>query len=279
MATKKSDPISTGTGEQSFEQHEQQQADNTAAHVNDLPKNPVPRDGIAPMPERDVFEEYGESVSSRNIVGQLLKFSKGDWEAGEGETFEPGKKMIVNMDELLLGWLRWEDQRPADQRMGRLVDGFVAPPRHTLGYGYDPTQDEDQTPDTAEWELDPTTHQPRDPWQQTYYLVMKDPDIKDEGEGIYTFTTSSVGGRNAIADLCKHYGRKRREHDNYKAAYPIVALKVGSYNHPNKAFGKIKTPGLATVGWAAKSVFGELPPPVDATLQIADAHKGEDIPF
>src|SRR5258708_1012624 len=231
-----------------------------------------------PMPERDIFEEYGESVSSRNIIGQLLKFTKGDWVGGENEEFPIGKHMIVNMDQLLLGWIRWEDQKPADQRMGLLVEGYQAPPRDHLGYGYTPGNP-DAEPDTSEWELDDNTHAPRDPWQFTYYLVMKDPDIQEEGEGVYTFSTASVGGRTAIADLCKLYGHKRREHDNYKKAYPVVALKVGSYMHPNKAFGKIKTPALLVIGWASKAVFGELPPPTDATLRLDHVDSDKDIPF
>lgn len=235
---------------------------------------PASNGGLAPMPEKDIFEQYGEEISSRNIVGQLLKFSKGDWMYGqEGADFQVGKKMIANMDQLMLGWIRWEEQKPADQRMGLLVEGFRAPDRDTLGYGYEPGVTE---PDTSEWELDEQTKQPRDPWQFTYYLVMKDPDIKEDGEGVFTFTSSSSGGKTAIGDLCKVYGRKRRE--GYKEHYPVVALKVGKYKHSNPQFGWIKVPVLPVIGWAAKAVFGDLPAPMDATEQLAKA-AAEDIPF
>lgn len=239
-----------------------------------------PPSKVQPMPERDIYEEYGEQISSRNIVGQLLRFSKGDWLYGQNKTDLPvGKHMIVNMDQLLMGWIRWEDQQPADQIMGLLIEGFKAPERWTLGYGYVGPNDggtPDQEPDTSGWEVDERTRVPRDPWQFTYYLVMKDPDEKDEMEGIYTFTTASSGGRSAIGDLCKVYGRKRRE--GYKDFYPVVALKVGHYDHSNKSFGRIKTPHFPVVSWVAKTVFGELPEPTDVTQQIADHHK-EEIPF
>lgn len=261
---------------------------DTISDVNalDFPgdKDPAPGDlasaahppgTVEPMPEKDIFEEYGESISARNIVGSLLKFNKGDWMYGqEGGEFPVGKRMIVNMDQLLLGWIRWEDQRPEEQRMGLLVDGFKPPARDTLGFGYEPG-DVDAPSDTSEWEIDPNSKQPRDPWQFTYYLVMKDPENEDEVENTFTFTTASTGGKTAIGDLCKVYGRKRRE--GYKDYYPIIALKVGSYKHSQ--YGKTKVPVLPVVSWVPKTAFGELPAPVDATLQIAQNKKDEDIPF
>lgn len=231
---------------------------------------------VEPMPKKNVFEEHGESISSRNIIGSLLKFNKGDWEYGQDSIqFAVGKRMIVNMDQLLLGWIRWEDQHPEEQRMGFLVDGFKAPARDTLGFGYQPGDVEPS--DTSEWEFAPNSNEPRDPWQRTYYLVMKDPENEDDGENMFTFTTSSKGGIDAIADLCKVYGRKIRE--GYEDYYPIVSLKVGSYKHSNAQFGKIKTPHFPVIGWVAKTAFGELPAPVDATLQIAKNKQEEDIPF
>ena len=250
------------------------ETENTKSEIEaEVPAKAHAPGTVEPMPEKDIFEQYGEETSARNIVGQLLKFNKGDWMYGqEGNEFPVGKKMIANMDQLLLGWIRWEDQKPVDQRMGLLVDGFKPPARDTLGFGY---EEGNETPDTSEWEVDPTSHQPRDPWQMTWYLVMKDPDEPDESEGVYTFTTSSTGGRTCVGDLCKIYGRKRRE--GYKDHYPVVALKVGSYKHTT--YGKTKVPALPVVGWSPKNAFGELPAPVDATKQLAQRQTDDDIPF
>jgi hypothetical protein len=265
------DPISTAPERGEYDANKTGAASTTEMRHN--PPAPQPR--VQPMPERDIYEEYGDEISARKIVGQLLRFSKGDWLYGTNKEDLPvGKHLIANMDELLLGWIRWEDQKPADQRMGLLIEGFKAPDRDTLGYGYEPGTTE---PDTSEWEVDEKTGTPRDPWQFTYYLVMKDPDEKDEIERIYTFTTASKGGTDCIGDLCKIYGRKRRQ--GYKDFYPVVALKVGHYDHPNKQMGRIKTPHFPVVGWVAKSVFGELPEPTDITQQIADQRDEKDIPF
>jgi len=270
------DEINTQDDHIDLEQSMTKKADTTALATRSEaqpPANPTTM-------EKDIFEEYGDQISSRNIVGQLLKFSKGDYMSGQDNVEIPiGSKMIANMDELLLGWIRWEDSKPAEQHMGRLIDGFKAPARNELGFGYE--LGEEEPSDMSDWEIDETTKEPRDPWQFTYYLVMKDPtklDAADDGdsEGTYTFTTSSSGGKQAIGDLCKVYGRKRRE--GYKEHYPVVALKVGSYNHSNKKFGRIKFPVFPVVGWFAKTKFGILPPPVDATEQLAAA-ANEDIPF
>jgi hypothetical protein len=264
-------------------QVDQDQAEVATAKSTALSTERAAPPAVKPTPstEPDVFEQYGNEISQRNIVGDLLKFSKGDWLRGqEGEEVPIGTQLIVNMDELLHGWIRWEDQKPAEQRMGRLVDGFKPPKRGELGHGYpeleegqDPIVDEDDPRiDRSEWELDDTTKAPRDPWQFSYYIVMKDPKEEDPMEGIFTFASSSSGGRGAIGDLCKVYGRKRRE--GYHNHYPIVALKVGSYKHSKKEYGRIKVPVFQLAGWAAKTKFGDLPPPTEMQLT-----QDEEIPF
>jgi hypothetical protein len=221
------------------------------------------------------FLEYADRVNARNIVGTLLKFSKGDYLAGqENEEIAIGTQMIANMDELLIGWIRWEDQRPVEQLMGRIIDGFVPPMRDQLGYGYTEGMTNPDDADTTDWEVN-AQGQTRDPWQYTNYLVMKDPNEKDQMEGIYTFAVSSLGGKNCIADLCKAYGRSMAMHEK---EYPMVSLKVGSYQHENKEFGRIKFPVLPIVGWISKGVFGEYEE-VAKKLAAPPPGRDEDIPF
>jgi hypothetical protein len=189
------------------------------------------------------FEQYGSQVSSRRIVGKLLKFNKGDYLAGEDEEeIEFGKKLVCNMDQLLVGWVKWVDNRPDQELMGLIVEGHQAPKRDSLG-----------DLDESQWELD-STGKARDPWQFSNYLLMKEvgADGKDEDK-LFTFATSSRGGLNAIGDLCKTYGKEMRMRPD---EYPIVELGGGSYNHPNKEFGRIKFPTLKIVGWEPKSQFG-----------------------
>jgi hypothetical protein len=193
-------------------------------------------------PSDNPFTDHADAVVTTNIVGKLLKFTKGDWSYGkDNEDVKPGTKFIANMDELLTGWIRWENNKPTDHVMGLVSKGYQVPRRNTLG-------DTDQDA----WEID-NNGKARDPWQLSYYLLMKSVDLgDDEGDDLYTFTASSKGGRDAIALLCKKYGAVYRQKPN---EYPIVAIGTDSYKHPNPEFGRIKTPVLDLVGWAPKTVF------------------------
>jgi hypothetical protein len=186
----------------------------------------------------NAFEAYGQAVSQRSIVGKLLKFSKGDYLVGENnEDMPEGTELIANMDELMVGWIKWQDNKPAEQIMGRVSDGYQAPRRTDLG---DNNKDDWETDDQG---------QLRDPWQFSNYLILKEPG--EDGE-LYTFATSSKGGLNAIGELCKSYGKAMRQRPD---DLPVVTLKVGSYQHSNKSFGRIKFPIFELTGWAPRVEF------------------------
>ena len=95
---------------------------------------------------------------------------------------------------------------------------------------------------------------PRDPWQFTNTLIMKEvgADGRDE-EALFTFTTSSRGGLNCVGELCRVFGRQMRMRPD---EFPIVELGVDSYKHSNPEFGKIKVPLMEVVGWEPRSNFG-----------------------
>jgi hypothetical protein len=194
--------------------------------------------------EMNAFESYGSQMSRSAIVGKLLKFSKGDWLAGEdNEEIEPGTKFVCNMDQLTVGWVKWVDNKPEQQIMGLLVEAYVPPKRETLG-DHDP----------AAWEVD-MQGKPRDPWQFTNYVIMKEPgkDGSDD-DNLYTFATSSKGGLNAMVSLCKAYGKEMRQKPDQ---YPIVQIGIDKYDHPNRELGSIKVPTFKVVGWEPKETFGK----------------------
>jgi hypothetical protein len=189
---------------------------------------------IATADQANVFQQYADAVSPRNIVGKLLKFAKGDYLAGEGgEEVKEGTQLVAIMDEFWTGWTKWADGKPVESRIGRLVDNFRPAQRRDLG---DDNKDEWPADDRGE---------ARDPWQFANYLVMKNAET---GE-YYTFTTGTRGGLNTLADLCRHYARDSKQNPGH---FPIVALKSDSYNHPNKAYGRIKIPVLTVVGRAPR---------------------------
>jgi hypothetical protein len=178
--------------------------------------------------------QYGEAAGNHNFVGDLLKFTKGDFTAGQSNReVAIGTRLVANMDSLETGHVRWEDMRPVEHRMGRLVDGFKPAKRSELGHD-----------DRSQWETDDDGQAP-DPWQFSNQLELADPD---KGE-LYTFCTSSKGGLTAIGELCKAYGAAMRQRPD---DWPVVELGVGSYAHSNKAYGRIKYPTFEIVDWVPK---------------------------
>jgi hypothetical protein len=184
----------------------------------------------------DPLVAYADAVSPRYIVGERLRFSKGDYFAGEGSELVPvGTKFTVAADELLAGYVKWVDSKPVEHIMVRVADGKLPPKRSDLG-----------DHDRSAWERD-DHGEPRDPWQFTNYLPMMD----ENGE-LYTFTTSSTGGVAAVSSLVRRYGHHRKHHS---AVYPIITLGVGSYPHKKKEYGRIKFPDFIPAGYEPKAQF------------------------
>lgn len=182
------------------------------------------------------YAAYGAAATQNRLVGDRLNFNKGDWVYGQDAKDMPlGTRFVANMDQLLVGWIMWEDKKPVEQIMGLVGEGYTPQRRHELGHS-----------DKEEWPTD-DDGKPQDPWQLTNYLVLRN----DEGD-LFTFTTSSVGGRGAIGELCKIYGKEMRQRPN---EYPVIEIGTGKYKHSDARRGWIKFPTLAVVGWAPKSVF------------------------
>lgn len=190
---------------------------------------------LAVPPAKNAFEAYSESVNSNRIVGDLLKFNKGDWLVGQdNDELKLGTKLVAAVEEVMVGYLKWEESKVVDMRMGKVKDGFVMPARRDLG-------DVEQ----GTWDID-DQGKPRDPWQMTSYLILK----AAEGQDLYTYAPSSAGGRNVVAALCGEYGKHSRQKPD---EFPIVELSVDSYMHKVKSYGRIKVPVLSIIGWISKA--------------------------
>jgi hypothetical protein len=187
---------------------------------------------------RNAFEAYGAQMAMSTIVGTLIKFNKGDWVTGDDEDLEENLELVCNMNQLFVGWIKWQDQRPTEHIMGLVVDNYQAPTRNSLG---DQNQDD--------WEVD-DQGRARDPWQFSNYIVMKEPGMPATEDNLYTFATSSKGGLGALGNLCKVYGKEMRTREG---EYPIVRLGSDSYIH--REYGRTKIPLLTVVGWEPEAQF------------------------
>jgi hypothetical protein len=180
---------------------------------------------------KNAFEAYADNVDKQVIIGSLLKFAKGDWLVGPDSEECSESELVAVMPLLVHGQIRWQDNRPVEQVMGLMAAGFVSPSRESLGYL-----------DKTQWELD-AKGEPRDPWQEGLYLPM----ATVNGEAVFTFTTSSDGGRRrAVAPLTREYGQRIRQ---YPDEIPVVRLDQDSYMHPNRNIGRVKFPQFPITRW------------------------------
>src|SRR6476646_10006623 len=134
-------------------------------------------------PEPNYFELYGEQVTPRNWLGDLMRFNKfGEFVCGsKAEEIPIGTKLLVLMNLLEVGYQHWQDNRPGERRMGFISNGFVPPRRAELG-----------DLDKARWDRF-ESGEPKDPWVFANLLPM----ASAEG-ALLTFTTSSKGGLSAV---------------------------------------------------------------------------------
>jgi hypothetical protein len=179
----------------------------------------------------NVYEAYGNSVTRMTFPGDLLTFNKyGEYKAGQEKVEVPlGTRLVVHVPTTLIGYVRWEDNKPVDFRMGLLSEGFVPPKRDELGYL-----------DQAQWETFENGGV-KDPWQLSNQVVMTGVEDSDE---VYTFTTSSKTGRSSFGEVSVAYGHHIRQAPD---EYPVVELHRRSYHH--RQFGEQRVAVFKIVYW------------------------------
>lgn len=186
----------------------------------------------------DPFAAYGQEAANG---GTFLKFSKGEWLLGQGnDDVELGRLLVANMAELAIGWIRWEDGKPAERRMHLLVSGVKPELRGELGFT-----------DQQLWDTD-ENGKPVDPWNFTNELPLADPETGEQ----MTFSASSKGGIGCIGNLCKAYATQRNQHPGL---VPVLELARDSYMHP--VYKKTYVPVLSIVDWVEN---GSVPQPAHA---------------
>ena len=91
------------------------------------PETPLPAE------QEDPYTAFGEA----NAIGEtFLKFDRGVYRFGPADASEIlalGTLLVVNMPEMKVGWLKWQDGEVVATDMRRLADGFHVTPRENLG--------------------------------------------------------------------------------------------------------------------------------------------------
>lgn len=173
---------------------------------------------------------------------KLLKFRKGDYFSDE-QLVPLGTKYIAHVIGWTKCWIKFVDGEVADRKVYRIALGEQPPEREDLD-----DLDQDNWPEGVDGN-------PADPWSFQYLIPLE--RISD-GE-VVIFTTSSFGGRRAVADLCAAYAKRTTK--SAGCGQPVVRLAKAEM--PTKKFGKVPRPHFEIVGWdEPPSDIDEGPPPV-----------------
>jgi hypothetical protein len=164
-------------------------------------------------------------------TGTLMKFVKGAFWAGKDkQKIEIGSRFVAAMDSLSAGYICWAGGQPTKK-----LRPIIAPPK--ISRNDLPDNDSDL------WEVD-ENGEPKDPWEAMSSLTLSDPETGK----VYTFETSSRGGRVALDGLRLGYGRVLHRHPN---EHPVIELGTGGYDS-GKKHGFVHQPTFTIIGWVAK---------------------------
>ena len=196
-----------------------EEAEKSTALAKARPASALTADTLNP------WIEVGAELD-RFILAPLLKFTKtGEFAVNDTESIPVGVRCIAHSDEITVGWIKWVDGRPGDQRVGRIADRYVPPKRGEL---------DDNDPKLWPLQDDGTR---RDVWVFTMSVPLTRLDTP--GHETFRFTTSSKGGLGCISKLVNAFGVRVHQKE---AGLPVVELKSDFYKH--RVFGKIFTPSM-----------------------------------
>jgi len=188
------------------------------------------------------YDDPWAEIAAEHGTPTLLNYKKGDWDIKE-EKVPLGTEFVAFIDQLSKGYIKFNEDGPPNLLIAKVTARKVK-------------REECGDVDEAEWDTDPATGNPKDPWQLTMQLPMS--PLERIGEMV-VFSAISGGALSAVANLCDTYHNARR-----KNVLPIVSLRTSSYKH--KKFGTVHVPILKLVRWhqtAPDPVESENPAPTD----------------
>jgi hypothetical protein len=185
--------------------------------------------------------------SRTGFNGTALKFVKGKWHLGRDELDAANARLVARPDWAMLGWVKWQDKKLVDLRIGYIADNFAPPDRSTLG-------DLDQ----EQWAI---WSNGRDPWSLQWHL----PLYNQVSGAEVIWSTDTRGGKDALGALLHAYAD--RVDAGEAKSLPIVELGSGSYLHPS--YNHVHVPHFDILGWVEPppTVRPALPAPAAPALE------------
>jgi hypothetical protein len=186
-----------------------------------------------PPDNRTPLDRYLDDIAPTSIVGRLVGFDGKDKQyvyKDDGTPIPDDVDFVVMDDQVQVAWVKFQGKGNPPIRVGGLLaDGFVLPPRETLGDNAE-----------AEWEIG-LDGKPQDPWVHQIAIVMQ----RGDNDELVTFVTGNSTGRRAVGNLLKH---GKRLHKSHPDMYAIVRFKLGGFNHRDERVGWVVVPVFAVVG-------------------------------
>ena len=209
------------------------------------------------VPSTDGWDDAAKDASDRLIQGQILLFADWRYTAGkERESVALGRRLIARST--LHYWRRWEGGKIVQHILRQ--PGKKLPERDALGYD-----------DRNEWDIG-LDGEPQDPWQETRSILFEDPSTAE----LYTFVTTSGGGRSAVVTLGDQISRVRAVHAD---AVPLVELQAAEMKTQH---GPKSKPVFRVVQWLTSdgTPVGERSVSAKEAKRLADDREmGDEIPF
>jgi hypothetical protein len=155
-----------------------------------------------------------------------LNFTRGAWSAGKDKVDMTTREVVAHVNDSAFGHVKWENKQMVDFDLGFVRDRFRPKLRSTLG-----------DTDPRSWPGG------KDPWVFNFLLPVSDPKTAQ----LYLYSTSSKGGRDALANLQDAYADHQELHPAQADKLPMICLSSSWYPHPE--FGRVTTPCLDIIGW------------------------------
>jgi hypothetical protein len=199
------------------------------------------------MNDLSAFRQAAAAMRSRTgFDGTFftLNGESGHYAGGKDKTIMDGRKVLADVFNLCVGQQKFADGKPIYIDVGFVRDRHMPRPREQLG-----------DLDKSRW------RNGVDPWQLAYYP----PAYEEETRQRYIFTTSSTGGKDALATLQEAFA----DHNETLAAAQCPVVELLSDSYVNNFGKRIYFPIFGIVGWVDQpSFFRAVTPPPSAALIV-----------
>jgi hypothetical protein len=192
--------------------------------------------------------------SERAFDGDFVSFKhdSGQWAAGKAKTDLSGRRLVADVNNLILGYQKYKDDKFVYAGHGFVRDGHQPPARQLL-----------DERNEGRWKNN------KDPWALTYYLSLFDPETREQ----FIYTTSSLGGKDALAVLQDAFA----DHNEGKAQYELPIVDLAGDSYVNQYDKTIFKPIFDIGGWCeAPPAFRAPKLPPSTAMPLTIEHKSSE---